>query len=565
MNVQTEILIIGAGPTGLTLANLLGMQGIKTTLVEARDALIDYPRAVGIDDESLRAMQTIGLVDKVLVHTVPDQQVRIVNGKGKIIAGINPTTREFGWPRRNGFVQPLVDRVLLEGLDRFESVEVYFGTEAVDLVQNAEAVTVTVRRDGTDSTITAKYVVGCEGGRSFTRQKLGIAFNGNTRQQRGLVIDVADDPLGTPHAVFGGDPARGYATLSLPHGIRRWEFMLLDDENDELINSNEFLHSLLKDHVADPGSLNIIRRRVYDHHARIADRFQMGRVLLAGDAAHVMPVVAGQGWNSCIRDAMNLGWKLPAIVRGLADERLLDTYTEERRDHVKAMVELSVGMSKVVTNRSRATSAFRDLSAAVIDRFPKLKAYISNQGFKPMPKYDRGVVLPDSWKESKSVPVEEGVLPGAGKLFPQPRVSVSGANNVLLDDATPLGWRVYVWNNDPARFLRVDSQRRLAALGGTLVQLVPSTQSSWAQEHASEQVQVVSDTSGALKTWFHARPISAVIVRPDHVIAAECLAQDLDATLCQVLQRAAVKEKISTSEKMTTDVTLAEVSAKARA
>src|SRR5690606_9701486 len=134
MSEQTEILIIGAGPTGLTLANLLGKLGVQTILIEARDQLIDYPRAVGIDDESLRAMQSLGLVDQVLVHTVPDQQVRIVNGSGKVIAGINPTTREFGWPRRNGFVQPLVDQVLLDGISRYECVEVRFGAVATDLV-----------------------------------------------------------------------------------------------------------------------------------------------------------------------------------------------------------------------------------------------------------------------------------------------------------------------------------------------------------------------------------------------------------------------------------------------
>ncbi|MSR97883.1 bifunctional 3-(3-hydroxy-phenyl)propionate/3-hydroxycinnamic acid hydroxylase [Arthrobacter sp. BL-252-APC-1A] len=538
MTEQADILIIGAGPTGLTLANLLGQNGVSTVLIEARDELIDYPRAVGIDDESLRAMQGLGLVDKVLEHTVPDQQIRIVNGSGKVIAGINPTTREFGWPRRNGFVQPLVDAVLLDGARRFDSVDVRMGTEAEDLVQDSDGVTVTVRAQGQESTIRAAYVVGCEGGRSFTRQKLGIPFTGETRQQRGLVIDVANDPLGTPHAVFGGDPNRGYATLSLPHGIRRWEFMLLEGEDDALVESDEFLHKLLRDHVADPSKLEIIRRRVYEHHARIADRFRDGRVLLAGDAAHVMPVVAGQGWNSCIRDALNLGWKLTAVVRDLAGQELLDTYAEERRDHVKAMVDLSVGMSKVVTNRSKVTSAVRDSAAAVIDRLPKLKSYISGQGFKPMPKYTRGVVLTSPWTVSKSVPVEDGAVPGAGTLFPQPRVEGSRGAGILLDDAVSAGWRVFVWNNDPAKFLSPDTQARLVDLDASLVQLVPSAQLKWAAANATAGVTVLGDPAGVLKSWFHARPVSAVVVRPDHVIAAECLAQDLDSTLRTIFLKA---------------------------
>lgn len=537
---DADVLILGAGPTGLTLANLLGQQGVSTLLLEALTDLIDYPRAVGIDDEALRVMQSIDLVDKVLPHTVPDQRVQMVNQDMKVIAEINPTTREFGWPRRNGFVQPLVDRVLLEGLDRWESVTVRMGAEAVDLVQDADSVTVTLETAAGERQVRGRYLVAAEGGRSFTRQHLGIDFPGETRKQRGLVIDVADDPIGNPHAVFGGDPSRAYATLALPHGIRRWEFMMHEQEGEELLESDDFVHGLLADHVPDPTKLNIIRRRIYLHHARLADRFREGRVMLAGDAAHVMPVVAGQGWNSCIRDAVNLGWKLGAVVRGDAADSLLDTYAEERRDHVSAMVELSVNMSNVMTNRSKVRSAARDAAAAVVDRIPKLKAFVSAQGFKPMPRYERGVIVPARVPSKKSVPVPAGYKSGVGTLFPQPRVLAPGAGEVLLDDATGAGWRVVVWNNDPSRLVSKENREVLERLGGRLVQVVPAVQAAWTRENVDPGVVVVGDASGSVKTWFHDRPLSAVVVRPDHVIAAECLAQELDSVLAEVFAAASI-------------------------
>lgn len=536
MNHDTDVVIIGAGPVGLTLANLLGLSRVDVILIEARTELIDYPRAVGIDDEALRVMQAIGLVDDVLPHTVPDQKIRLINGDGKVIGEINPTTREFGWPRRNGFVQPLVDRVLLDGLTRFPHVDVRFGAEAVDIAQDADGATVTYQAaDGTRQSITAKYIVAAEGGSSFTRKHLGISFDGETRKARGLVIDVANDPLGTPHAVFGGDPTRAYATLSLPHGIRRWEFTMRPDEPDEIVDDDAFVFGLLADHVPAPESLQIIRRRIYAHHARIAGKFRDGRILLAGDAAHVMPVVAGQGWNSGIRDAMNLGWKLAAIVQGRAHDSLIETYEQERRDHVVAMVGLSLNMAKVMTNGSKIASSLRDATAAVIDKFPKLKAKVSGQGFKPMPRYESGVVVPTAIPQFKSIPVRDDVPRSTGTLFPQPRVKTLDGPELLLDDVVGANWRVFVWNNDPTEFISESTAALLPQLDASLVQVVPAVQLPWAVTEAGAGVQVIGDPAGVFKAWFDARPFSAIIVRPDHVVAAECLAQDLDATLRKVL------------------------------
>ncbi|MCA1983083.1 bifunctional 3-(3-hydroxy-phenyl)propionate/3-hydroxycinnamic acid hydroxylase MhpA [Nocardioides nematodiphilus] len=532
---DADVLIVGAGPVGLTLANLLGQRGVRTLVLEALGELIDYPRAVGIDDEALRVMQTLGLVEEVLEHTIPDQKIYMINGERTILSEVNPTTREFGWPRRNGFVQPLVDQVLLGGLDRFPHVEVRFATEVLDATQDADGVQVTLRTDGGgEQVLSAGYLVGADGGSSSTRKRLGLTFEGETRESKGLVIDVRNDPIGTPHAVFGGDPKRGYASISLPHGLRRWEFTLFPHEPESLAEDDAFIYDLLAEHVPDPKRLDIIRRRVYTHHARIAERFRVGRILLAGDAAHVMPVVGGQGWNSGIRDAVNLGWKLAAVVQGLAGDDLLDTYESERLVHVQQMVAISVGMANEMTDHDAERTRLRDLAAA--QRTPEEQAAVRNQAFKPQPKYDIGAVVHTPAATFKTLPDRE-VPRVAGTIYPQPTVRTTDGVDRLLDDATGQGWRVLVWNNDPTALLGAEAIAAVERLGGALVQIVPSTQLHWAATNAAPGVVVVGDL-GTLQAWFDARPTSVVVVRPDHVVAAECLAQELEATLGAVFRAA---------------------------
>src|SRR5947209_8257768 len=163
--VDVDVLVVGAGPVGLTLANILGLQGIRTLVVDERDTLIDYPRGVGLDDEGLRTFQSIGLVDQILPHTVPNQILRFVDAKRRVLAEMAPPDARFGWPKRNGFVQPLVDAELLRGLDRFSHVEVWWERPMRACWQDGDAVTVELRggadQAGDASTVRARYVVGC--------------------------------------------------------------------------------------------------------------------------------------------------------------------------------------------------------------------------------------------------------------------------------------------------------------------------------------------------------------------------------------------------------------------
>ena len=166
MSNQADVVIVGAGPVGLTLANILGLQGVQTLVVDERPSLIDYPRGVGLDDEAIRTFQSIGLVDRILPHTVPNQILRFFDANRRLLAEMAPPDARFGWPKRNGFVQPMVDAELLAGLERFDHVEVWWNRRMESCAETEDGVTVEFA-DGNES-VRARYVVGCDGGRSGT-------------------------------------------------------------------------------------------------------------------------------------------------------------------------------------------------------------------------------------------------------------------------------------------------------------------------------------------------------------------------------------------------------------
>ncbi|MDI9913704.1 bifunctional 3-(3-hydroxy-phenyl)propionate/3-hydroxycinnamic acid hydroxylase [Rhodococcus sp. IEGM 1379] len=561
---DTEVLIVGAGPAGLMLANILGMYGKQVTVLEAMDALIDYPRGVGLDDESFRTIQTVGLVDAIRPHTNPQHIMRLVNGAGKVMLVNNPQTVEFGWERKHGFIQPEADKALYEGLARFDNVQVLFGHRVENVEEDGQSVTaiaLVARPDGTveERRFSAQYLVGCEGGKSPTRKRLGVSFEGESPSTRWLVVDVNNDPLGTPNVFLGADPKRPYVSIGLPHAVRRWEFMLHDDETEEQVTDPDYVNALLSDHVPNPSELDFIRRRVFTHHGRVASNFRKGRQLIAGDAAHLMPVWMGQGWNSGMRDATNLGWKLAAVLSGQADDALLDTYTSERKDHAQAMVDLSLTFGRLIKITNPVGAVLRDAASSVLNLFPQVKSYFADMRFKPMPRYTTGVLADPNTQESgsaaakltsKLIPVLTANVKNSpvGVQFPQPRVNSLTASDQLLDDVIGNWWSVIVWGNNPKDVLPRASLDKLSALGARLVVVVPETQREWAEKRMDSDVLVLGDHTGRLKKWFDDRPTPLVFLRPDRFVAGACLTQHAPATLDAILKAMRFNESSTSSE-----------------
>ncbi|MBD8008401.1 MULTISPECIES: bifunctional 3-(3-hydroxy-phenyl)propionate/3-hydroxycinnamic acid hydroxylase [Acinetobacter] len=530
-NYTTEVAILGAGPVGLTLANYLSKQGVVVTIVEQLDSLIDYPRAIGIDDESLRTIQSLGLVEQVLPHTTPNHAMRFLTPKGRCFADIQPLTREFGFPRRNAFIQPQVDNVLLQGLKQYKNTQVLFSRQLTHFSQDAEGVTLNLQnKDGVAETLRAQYLIACDGGNSYIRRNLGIAFEGETAPNQWIVIDLENDPLATPHIYLCCDPVRPYVSAALPHGIRRFEFMVMPGETQEELSKPENIAKLLSKVLPSTDGIEVIRQRVYTHNARIADKFRVDRILLAGDAAHIMPVWQGQGYNSGMRDAFNLAWKMAMVIQGKATAELLDSYQIERKDHAKAMIDLSVMAGHVLAPPKKWQGFVRDGIAYALNYIKPIKQYLLEMRFKPMPKYHDGALLSNGAKNS---PV--------GKMFIQPQVRLESGEKVLLDDVIANDFAIIAWGVDPQWGISDATMQIWKKLGVKFIQVIPEVQLGNKNRKQFEGVITVGDIGTDIRSWFGKTTESVVILRPDRFVAALAIPQTLDHISQQLFKKLHVK------------------------
>ena len=344
------------------------------------------------------------------------------------------------------------------------------------------------------------------------------------------MIDLENDPLATPHIYLCCDPVRPYVSAALPHGIRRFEFMVMPGETQEELSKPENIAKLLAKVLPSTDGIEVIRQRVYTHNARIADKFRVDRILLAGDAAHIMPVWQGQGYNSGMRDAFNLAWKVALVLQGKTGPELLDSYQIERKDHAKAMIDLSVMAGHVLAPPKKWQGFVRDGIAYALNYIKPIKQYLLEMRFKPMPKYHDGVLLSNGAKNS---PI--------GKMFIQPQVQLASGETVLLDEVIGNDFAIIAWGVDPKWGLSPETLQQWKTLGVKFIQVIPAVQLQNTQRQPFEDVITIGDNGTEIRSWFGNTSDSVVILRPDRFVAALAIPQSLENTSQQLFKKLYLK------------------------
>jgi 3-(3-hydroxy-phenyl)propionate hydroxylase len=515
--------VIGAGPTGLTIANLLARYGVDVLLVERNETTVQEPRAVSIDDESLRTMQAVGIVDKVIARVVLGYGSDYFSVGGSCFLRVRPTAREYGYPRRNAFRQPVFEQQLRdyfrEHAQRETRSEARFSTELIDFRQDADTVNLVLRRaDGSLEDVSTRYLVACDGGRSFVREKLGIKLSGSTFHERWLILDLEDTRDNTRDTKVFCDPKRPGLSLPGPDRTRRFEFMLHEGEVEPEVTSPEFTRKLLRPHGEENTALR--RSRVYTFHARMADRWSDSRIFLAGDAAHLSPPFAGQGMNSGIRDAHNLAWKLAAVVQGRLGPRLLDTYERERRGHAWEMILLALRMGKVMMPRSFWTAVGLQAAFRLLGLVPPARNYFAEMKYKPKPRFGAGFLTSGKTNDAALL---------VGRLLPQPEVR-GAERTALLDDFLGNHFALVSLPQTPSGIF----EKLPADLWPQLQCARVAIQGSGEASPAPDGVTSVSDFRGDFARFIKNCPPGILLLRPDRYVAAFLPAGNLDGSIREV-------------------------------
>lgn len=493
-----DVVVVGYGPVGQLLALLLGRAGHRVAVLERWPSFYPMPRAVHFDHEVARIFQGVGLRPDTSPSIEPYDDLYVWrNAERNTLlnvdwSGVGPT----GWHTSNFFTQPLLEPELDALVQAQPTVDVQRGWQALTVQDDPAAHHVTIvagQTEGADATgqrrtLTARYVVGADGANSMVREAIGSPVHDLGFVFDWLIVDLVlhEQRSFDPPAWQLADPARPTTIVPAGPGRRRWEFMRLPHETIAELNTPQRAWELLAPWDVTPDNSTLERHTVYTFQARWADTWRRGRLLIAGDAAHLMPPFAGQGMCAGLRDAMNVGWKLDRVLRGVSPDSLLDTYTPERTPHVRHFIDMSMALGAVICISDPAAAAARD---------EQMMAALQDPSLAPPtpapPRLGPGLLDADS--------------PAAGLMSVQ--APVSGAHSSgLLDDVLGVGGCLLL-ADDTLLVRLADHHSQLAEAELPVVALA---------ELAGKDAIV--DTTGAYAQWLKDLGAVAVLIRPDFAV-----------------------------------------------
>ncbi|MFJ3808674.1 bifunctional 3-(3-hydroxy-phenyl)propionate/3-hydroxycinnamic acid hydroxylase [Streptomyces sp. NPDC090073] len=500
---RRPVVIIGAGPVGVTAALLLARYGVRSLLLERHPDVYPLPRAVVVDDEIRRVLQSVGVHEEFAAIARPAPGLRLLDARRRVISEFPRSLHGLhGFPQLSMFNQPELERLLRGALARRPECELWSGVEVVSVTQPdtpdtgapddpTGPVRVAFRRGGGDEEeyLWADAVLGCDGAGSLTRDAIGAAWEDLRFQESWRVIDVRTS---RPVRTWEGAeqiccPTRPATFMRISEDRYRWEFRLADDQNLEGPDGWERLRELVAPWVDLPTSrsddFEVIRQAQYTFQARLADRWRRGRVFLLGDAAHLTPPFVGQGLCSGLRDANNLTWKLARVLRQGAPEVLLDTYERERKPHARQLIRVAVAVGWAMTGGQDRGAAVRRAVVGTVCRIPGVTEAVSRD---LSPALAAGPLV-----RRRPGPAGRAL---AGTFCPQPWIRHDG-RRVRLDDVVRDAFVVLTAVPPTAQMAAVTT-----ALGAPTI-----------------HVDDLGD-DGTLAAWLARGRADAVLLRPDRVV-----------------------------------------------
>ena len=468
---RCEVLIVGLGPVGVTLAALLGRMGVTVLAIEREPIVFPLPRAAHIDHEIMRIFQSIGMVEDIRPHIRVAPDYEFWNACGDVLMRIerDRVIGASGWPVGFNIYQPGIEDALRRGLEGLDTVDAHYGVAFDAIVANGAAgaagAAVMLLQGHDRNQVEARFVVACDGASSPVREACGIDLDDYLFDEPWLVLDTVAGDGGFPKAnIQRCDPERPTSFIHMGPGRLRWEFMLKPHEDPSRMKTDDAIAELLKPWRVG-GDIQVERAAVYRFHGLVAQTWRQASIFLAGDAAHQMPPFMGQGLCSGLRDAANLAWKLRTVIEDERAEALLDTYQGEREPHVRFVIERAIEMGRMVCTLDPDVAASRDNEMLAQPRIG---------GPVQLPPLAEGCLMPGT--------------PGAGEIFPQP---VDRAVPIYLDDV--LGPGAWLISLAEPRGLKTPPELRLVDPASDLPPALAAPIKAWLAEHAVEAVLVRPD------------------------------------------------------------------------